>query len=215
MTTTPISRSSVAAVQLRRPLLRRLLDPCRRLVAFRRQPPLGRILVPGLHVEPPQRTFHGGARRWLTNAQVAVSTGTSGNSSVPNNYEHLALVSGGLDYYGDAGMAPSQPGSEDLGWEKTLDFEPRLPPRVLEPTQRRPRILQQTDHRHAHAGAPILCPQGIRILLGQHRRDGQPRRRNQPLGYGHRRQGLHVDAQRQRLLQQKQDRRTLQRRSGV
>ena len=58
------------------------------------------------------------ARRWLTNAQIAVSTGTSGNSSVPNNYVHLALVSGGLDYYGNAGMAPSQPASEDLGWEK-------------------------------------------------------------------------------------------------
>ena len=31
------------------------------------------------------------------------------------NYD---LVSGGLNYYGDAGMAPSQPGNEDLGWEK-------------------------------------------------------------------------------------------------
>ena len=58
------------------------------------------------------------SRRWLTNAQISLSTGTSGNSSIPN-YEHLALVSGGLDYYGDAGMAPSQPGNEDLGWEKT------------------------------------------------------------------------------------------------
>ena len=28
---------------------------------------------------------------WLTNAQIAVNTGTSGNSSI-NNYEHLALV---------------------------------------------------------------------------------------------------------------------------
>ena len=56
--------------------------------------------------------------RWLSNAQISFSTGTSGNSSIPN-YEHLALVSGGLNYYGDAGMAPSQPGNEDLGWEKT------------------------------------------------------------------------------------------------
>ena len=62
--------------------------------------------------------FMEGARRWLTNAQIAVSTGTSGNSSVPNNYVHLALVSGGLDYYGNAGMSPSQPANEDLGWEK-------------------------------------------------------------------------------------------------
>ena len=32
---------------------------------------------------------------------------------------NYALVSGGLNYYGDAGMTPSQPGNEDLGWEKT------------------------------------------------------------------------------------------------
>ena len=31
---------------------------------------------------------------WITNAQVALSTGTSGNSSIPN-YDHLALVGGG------------------------------------------------------------------------------------------------------------------------
>ena len=56
-------------------------------------------------------------RDWLTTAQVAVSTGTSGNSSIPN-YEHLALVGGGPDYVGNAGVAPIQPGNPDLGWEK-------------------------------------------------------------------------------------------------
>jgi len=30
----------------------------------------------------------------------------------------MALVCGGLNYYGDAGIAPSQPGNEDLQWEK-------------------------------------------------------------------------------------------------
>ena len=54
---------------------------------------------------------------WFTSAQFSVSTGTSGNSSIPN-YEHLALVGGGLDYAGDAGMALMQPGNENLGWEK-------------------------------------------------------------------------------------------------
>ena len=34
---------------------------------------------------------------WITNAQVALSTGTSGNSSIPN-YDHLALVGGGYIY---------------------------------------------------------------------------------------------------------------------
>lgn len=55
---------------------------------------------------------------WLTNAQVSFSTGTSGNSSIPN-YEHLALVGGGLDYVGNAGVVPIQLGNEDLEWEKT------------------------------------------------------------------------------------------------
>lgn len=61
--------------------------------------------------------FMEGARSWLTNAQISMSSGTTGNSSIPN-YEHLALVGGGLDYVGDSGMAPTQLGNEDLGWEK-------------------------------------------------------------------------------------------------
>ena len=61
--------------------------------------------------------FMESSRRWLTHAQVSLSTGTSGNSSIPN-YEHLALVGGGLDYAGDAGMALAQPGNESLSWEK-------------------------------------------------------------------------------------------------
>ena len=58
-----------------------------------------------------------GATHWLTAAQISASTGTSGNSSIPN-YEHMALVGGGLDYNGDAGVALMQPGNENLGWEK-------------------------------------------------------------------------------------------------
>ena len=54
---------------------------------------------------------------WLTNAQISFSTGTSGNSSIPN-YEHLALVGGGADYMDDAGVGLAQPGNENLGWEK-------------------------------------------------------------------------------------------------
>ena len=55
---------------------------------------------------------------WLTNAQVSVSTGTSGNSEIPNYY-HLALVSGDSNYDDVAGLYPSQSGNEDLGWENT------------------------------------------------------------------------------------------------
>lgn len=53
---------------------------------------------------------------WLTNAQLTFSTGTSGNSAIPN-YDHLALVRGGLDYAGEAGIAPYQRGNEKMGWE--------------------------------------------------------------------------------------------------
>lgn len=63
-------------------------------------------------------SFLSGARSWLSTAQVALNTGTSGNSSIPN-YEHLALVVGGADYVGNSGMVPAQMGNENLTWETT------------------------------------------------------------------------------------------------
>ena len=62
--------------------------------------------------------FMASSRDWLTMGQVALSSGTSGNSEIPN-YEHLALIGGGSDYVGDAGVAPLQPGNESLTWENT------------------------------------------------------------------------------------------------
>ena len=62
--------------------------------------------------------FMADKRDWLTFAQLAFSSGTSGNSEIPN-YEHLALIGGGADYAGDAGMAPISPGNESLTWENT------------------------------------------------------------------------------------------------
>lgn len=56
---------------------------------------------------------------WLTTAQVAFSTGTSGNSSIPN-YEHLALIAGGTDYYEMPGLYPLSKGNSELSWEKTF-----------------------------------------------------------------------------------------------
>lgn len=56
--------------------------------------------------------------RWLSGAQIALSTGTSGNSEIPN-YDHLALVSGGPNYLGQAGIYPMQSGNSTLGWEQT------------------------------------------------------------------------------------------------
>lgn len=62
--------------------------------------------------------FMAASRDWLTMGQIALSSGTSGNSEIPN-YEHLALIGGGSDYVGDAGVAPIQPGNESLTWENT------------------------------------------------------------------------------------------------
>lgn len=55
---------------------------------------------------------------WLSSAQIALSTGTSGNSSIPD-YDHLALVSGKANYEDQAGIYPSQSGNEDLSWENS------------------------------------------------------------------------------------------------
>lgn len=58
---------------------------------------------------------------WLSNAQLAGSIGTSGNSSIPA-YDHLSLVSGGPIYGLEGselpGIAPYSKGNEDLTWEK-------------------------------------------------------------------------------------------------
>ena len=62
--------------------------------------------------------FMSGCRDWLNLGQISFSTGTSGNSEIPN-YEHLALIAGGADYIGDSGVAPVQPGNETLTWENT------------------------------------------------------------------------------------------------
>lgn len=47
--------------------------------------------------------FMENTRHWLTFAQISLSTGTSGNSTIPN-YEHLALVGGSGDYVGTPGL---------------------------------------------------------------------------------------------------------------
>lgn len=54
---------------------------------------------------------------WLTNLQLAASIGTSGNSSIPN-YDHLALMAGGVEYAGQAAIRLSSKGNENLEWEK-------------------------------------------------------------------------------------------------
>lgn len=70
----------------------------------------------GLMWNARKESFFDGAD-WLSNAQVAFSTGTSGNSSIPN-YDHLALVGGGANYMDNMGIYPLQSGNENLGWEK-------------------------------------------------------------------------------------------------
>ena len=60
--------------------------------------------------------FAAPARDWLTNAQISFSSGTAGNSSIPN-FEHMELLGGFGNYVGDSAMRPTQPGNEDLTWE--------------------------------------------------------------------------------------------------
>ena len=55
---------------------------------------------------------------WLTNAQIKLSTGTSGNSEIPY-YDHLALVAGDANYNDEAGIYPKESGNEELSWEQT------------------------------------------------------------------------------------------------
>lgn len=55
---------------------------------------------------------------WLTNVQIKLSTGTSGNSEIPY-YDHLALVSGNANYNDEAGIYPKQSGNKNLSWEQT------------------------------------------------------------------------------------------------
>ncbi len=62
--------------------------------------------------------FMAPARDWLTFAQISLSSGTAGNSEIPN-YEHLALVGGSGDYMGTPGLEPVSQGNEDLHWEST------------------------------------------------------------------------------------------------
>ena len=57
-----------------------------------------------------------GFRDVLSTAQLAFSSGTSGNSSIPN-YEHLPLIGSTGNYLGDSAVAPIQPGNENLSWE--------------------------------------------------------------------------------------------------
>lgn len=63
--------------------------------------------------------------QWLTNAQLAASVGTSGNSSIPA-YDHLPLVGSGpiygLDGQEMSGIAPISKGNEDLTWEKLTTY---------------------------------------------------------------------------------------------
>lgn len=70
----------------------------------------------GLMWNTKRESFLSGAD-WISNLQVAFSTGTSGNSSIPN-YDHLALVAGGANYNDQMGIYPLQSGNEELGWEK-------------------------------------------------------------------------------------------------
>ena len=62
--------------------------------------------------------FMAPSRSWLTFAQIALSSGTAGNSEIPN-YNHLALIGNAGDYMGTPGLALISQGNENLHWEST------------------------------------------------------------------------------------------------
>ena len=65
-----------------------------------------------------QESFMRPASTWLTNLQVKLSVGSTGNSEI-GNYTHLSL-SGSTQYNGDQAMNYGQFPNSDLGWEKQI-----------------------------------------------------------------------------------------------
>lgn len=57
----------------------------------------------------------------VSDVQLSVSTGTSGNSQI-GNYAHLALAEAGGDYAGNRVLIWSNIGNPNLTWEKLRDF---------------------------------------------------------------------------------------------
>lgn len=117
---------------------------------------------------------------WLTTAQIALSTGTSGNSSIPN-YDHLALVAGGVSYGGEAGIAPIQRGNEMLGWEKLwttnlglhLEFVNRVNLDVEVYNKRTSNMLMSVPVSYADGGlgsrwdnVGVMINRGVEFQLG-------------------------------------------------
>lgn len=57
----------------------------------------------------------------VTDARLAVSVGTSGNSLI-GNYDHMSLVSGAKSYVGGSTWVRTNPGNPNLSWERLRDF---------------------------------------------------------------------------------------------
>ena len=145
---------------------------------------------------------------WLTGAQIALSTGTSGNSEIPY-YDHLALVSGGPKYLPQTErQRRAEPGTD-------LVQQHRAAPGLLQPRQPRHRLLSQENHRHADVRTRKLCHHRRGLSLGQYRSDGEPGRGSVGQQRHHTHQRFHLEPQRQRVLQQEQAGGTVQRRAGV
>ncbi len=62
--------------------------------------------------------FMQSTKSWLTDLQVKLSVGSTGNSEI-GNYRSLGLT-GTTQYNGNSGLALSQPSNSELGWEKQI-----------------------------------------------------------------------------------------------
>lgn len=62
--------------------------------------------------------FMKSTRNWLTDLQVKVSVGSTGNSEI-GNYASLGLITS-TQYMGQTGWLLAQPANDELGWEKQI-----------------------------------------------------------------------------------------------
>lgn len=62
--------------------------------------------------------FMAGTKGWLTDLQLKLSVGSTGNSEI-GNYTYLGLI-GQTQYNGTSGWVVSQPANDELGWETQI-----------------------------------------------------------------------------------------------
>lgn len=74
--------------------------------------------------------FMAGTKGWLTDLQLKVSVGSTGNSEI-KDYASLGLV-GNTQYMGNPGWVVTQPSNNQLGWEKQIQTNVGITARLFD-----------------------------------------------------------------------------------